>query len=643
MAADAELHPADGWKSVLCVKGCSSGTRAWVYFLLVLIISCVFHWNVFTSAVRSNELSVDTYFYVETARELTRLFAGEDAYVDPLRTPGYPLILMGFAALQGVDLRDTGMSPENWTEPNASGSALLQSIQIVQQALFFCLPLLLYGVFFLASRSPLVGFLCSMSYYADICTLLYQHAILVESMSIFCVWIAVFLFVWFLRWPRLWLLALLALAIGVFTWIRPPLALFAPLFAVGIFCVLRRKGTWQRALAAATGFVGASAVIPVLWCLFQLFFGIGHFIYTSNAVFTLQLFASPKLLQMEVTDPELQVMQRQIYEYRKNGGHSGFVMTAIQQDVMKKLGMEDYYDYYKLKQKAVFKTICAFPLDFLQMGWDNFKLVWTEENEFTPSYFVLLKEPKIALFRFLATRWLPFGPATLPLLAVLCVFLSLKTQDQTQRVFLLSCFAFVVLFTFFCTFVSPDCPERHTVQARLMIFALCFYCLVLILGKVGRGLLARLGRQDRGEAFFQNSVLIIAVAVFGLWLPLNAGYDRNFSDLEEIRSALEQFHADHGSYPVSPGWSGLKSPDGLVTPEWIPGLTPRYLERLPEDPRSKGDPRTQYVYRSDGRDYKLISHGAFDCDQVNSRMPERVDPARVCYAYGFWTPGARLW
>ncbi len=648
MPADGVLHTSEGFLRGLATRQCPSIIRAWVYFALVLIISMVFHWNVFTSLVRPQDLSVDTYFYLESARELQKFFAGEEYYIDPLRTPGYPLIILGLARLQGVDMKNTGMSAEGWDNPNPSGLALLQSLQVVQQALFFCLPLLIFGVFFLVSRSPLVGFLCSMSYYVDTGTLLYQHAILVEGISIVCTWISILGFVCFMRRPRLWILGVLALLLGVFIWIRPPLALFAPLYAVGIFFVLLRSRSWKRALAAVAGFVGGSALLPLLWCFFHLFFGIGHFMYTSNAVFTLQLFAAPRLMQMQVPDHDLNVMKKHIYLYRKNGGQDGFVMTAVQQDVMRELGMT-HYDYYKLKQKAVRLTIEKYPLDLLKMGWTNFKFVWMEENLFHPSFEIVMKLPKTAFFHLLGTQFLPFGPVTLPVLAILCIFLAVKTPDRTQSLFLWFHLAFVVLFTYLCTLISPDCPERHTVQARLVIFALSFYCLAQCLAMLGRRLLARFGREDSGVSLFQNGALAVAVAFFGLWLPLHARYDRNFSDLQEIRSALESYRAAHGAYPVSRGWSagfnpnGYLGPDAYSGPDWVPGLVPDYLTQLPQDPRNRIDQRTQYLYCSDGKDYKLISNGAYDCYQISKRFPERIDPVRYCIAYGYWTDGAHSW
>jgi hypothetical protein len=62
---------------------------------------------------------------------------------------------------------------------------------------------------------------------------------------------------------------------------------------------------------------------------------------------------------------------------------------------------------------------------------------------------------------------------------------------------------------------------------------------------------------------------------------------------------------------------------------------------LPRDPRLSTDPLFQYLYRSDGTDYKLISHGT--CEPFNVSHRWMIDPKRNCFAIGIWTPGAKAW
>lgn len=127
------------------------------------------------------------------------------------------------------------------------------------------------------------------------------------------------------------------------------------------------------------------------------------------------------------------------------------------------------------------------------------------------------------------------------------------------------------------------------------------------------------------------------------------GSDANIEvqDLVKIVYALERYKQDHQSYPVSSSngqrWDGLLSAYGESREDWIRGLVPDYIEALPRDPRKLSDGRKQYIYKSNGANYKLIVHGATNCEEVKDRYPMLVDPARRCYSYGFWTKRASTW
>jgi hypothetical protein len=113
-------------------------------------------------------------------------------------------------------------------------------------------------------------------------------------------------------------------------------------------------------------------------------------------------------------------------------------------------------------------------------------------------------------------------------------------------------------------------------------------------------------------------------------------------DLIKIRDALNRYHADHNSYPSTQNrWDGLFSCFGESREDWIQGLSPSYIDKLPRDPRKNSECLQQYYYRSDGSDYKLISHSAIQVIEVSLYFPEMIDRERQTYAYGFWTPGWR--
>lgn len=124
----------------------------------------------------------------------------------------------------------------------------------------------------------------------------------------------------------------------------------------------------------------------------------------------------------------------------------------------------------------------------------------------------------------------------------------------------------------------------------------------------------------------------------------NSNILKRISDLESLKGALQQYHTVNGKYPVTEVWDGLYSNWGKSTQNWIADLAPKYIKTLPRDPRNNTNGGEQYMYRSDGIDYKLIAHNIIeDCKFVQDGRSELIDPARNCWAYGFWTKGAEVW
>lgn len=124
-------------------------------------------------------------------------------------------------------------------------------------------------------------------------------------------------------------------------------------------------------------------------------------------------------------------------------------------------------------------------------------------------------------------------------------------------------------------------------------------------------------------------------------------YLQRIADLTSLKNALEKYHEKLGHYPVSNGWDGLHSDWGESKADWIEGLTPQFIEKLPRDPRLSSHPREQYLYRSDGKDFKLIAWRPEDCWFALRDKPTLVDrhylTGSECEAYGFWTAGAKDW
>lgn len=113
--------------------------------------------------------------------------------------------------------------------------------------------------------------------------------------------------------------------------------------------------------------------------------------------------------------------------------------------------------------------------------------------------------------------------------------------------------------------------------------------------------------------------------------------------LKLIREALDLYHRNNKSYPVSSGFDGLYTKWGESGKDWIKGLSPDYVKILPRDPRNSESPDQQYLYKSNGKAYKLIAHTPEDCNYASLRYPEMIDPRRDCWAYGYWSESAKHW
>ncbi|MCB1169988.1 MAG: hypothetical protein KDK25_06615 [Leptospiraceae bacterium] len=109
-------------------------------------------------------------------------------------------------------------------------------------------------------------------------------------------------------------------------------------------------------------------------------------------------------------------------------------------------------------------------------------------------------------------------------------------------------------------------------------------------------------------------------------------------DLLKIRVGLESFQNAKGRYPGSTGQKF--SSDGQKGPDWIPEIRTVVPVALPVDRRNSEKAGDQYLYISNGTEYKLLAQNPHDCSAVQKWMPELVDPVRGCEAIGYWTEGA---
>ena len=114
-------------------------------------------------------------------------------------------------------------------------------------------------------------------------------------------------------------------------------------------------------------------------------------------------------------------------------------------------------------------------------------------------------------------------------------------------------------------------------------------------------------------------------------------------DLSQIAKALELYYQDNKAYPISKdsAWISVKTVDPKNG--WIPGLVPKYMSYVPVDPQQSWETFRQYIYMSDGKNYKLLAHETSEVSSIKHQFPELVDPQREKYSFGFWSPGAKDW
>ena len=119
---------------------------------------------------------------------------------------------------------------------------------------------------------------------------------------------------------------------------------------------------------------------------------------------------------------------------------------------------------------------------------------------------------------------------------------------------------------------------------------------------------------------------------------------QSIKDILLLKDALNRYFDENKSYPKSSGgWDAVIANYGESKVDWIPGLAPSYIKVLPADPRQSRDPGKQYMYKSDGKDFKLISHRPTGIEDIIKTHPDLVDPARPSWAFGTWTEGAKNW
>lgn len=153
--------------------------------------------------------------------------------------------------------------------------------------------------------------------------------------------------------------------------------------------------------------------------------------------------------------------------------------------------------------------------------------------------------------------------------------------------------------------------------------------------------------------------LLVVIAIIGLLASIvlvNVNNARKKTrdivrkvELKQLQSALELYFSVNGEYPdTGLVWYSSETDDEAGSNnegDWIPGLAPVYISKLPKDPRGGdsliaycNDPehtyKSAFLYISNGENYKLLSNCSFESMSSDSYASDAyTDPVRSSWAW----------
>lgn len=132
--------------------------------------------------------------------------------------------------------------------------------------------------------------------------------------------------------------------------------------------------------------------------------------------------------------------------------------------------------------------------------------------------------------------------------------------------------------------------------------------------------------------------MFVSVALTALGAARSKGRDaRRKADMVQMQTALELYFNTYGTYPSTSGnWWGVSvsggSHDVAGANGYIPNLAAEFISKLPVDPTNNTTGFSGYLYRSDGTNYKLLSHQSGPESFPSPGQPF-FDPARQNIAW----------
>jgi type II secretion system protein G len=151
-------------------------------------------------------------------------------------------------------------------------------------------------------------------------------------------------------------------------------------------------------------------------------------------------------------------------------------------------------------------------------------------------------------------------------------------------------------------------------------------------------------RNERGFTLIELLVVIAIIGVLSsvVLASLNSARAKGRdafrrASMKQLQVALEMYYDDNGGYPTTSGqWWGLSGNGGSRAVSganaYIPGLTPQYISVLPADPSNNTAGWSGFLYRSNGREYKLLIHATAPESFPTAQQPF-YDPVRPTWAW----------
>jgi general secretion pathway protein G len=158
--------------------------------------------------------------------------------------------------------------------------------------------------------------------------------------------------------------------------------------------------------------------------------------------------------------------------------------------------------------------------------------------------------------------------------------------------------------------------------------------------------------------------LLVVIAIIGLLSSMSvyainitrmkARDARRLANMTQLQKAVELYYNERGIYPSTGGsWWGEGSPcygnhDYSGSNGWIPNLAPEFMGNLPGDPKPNLGAGRCYLYRSNGTDYIIITHGSMETicggdPSATCNPPHIQQMDRRCYTQptiAVYSPGA---